>query len=290
MFYNIDYHITDRCNRKCVSCGHFSPLVPTSVKNKSLETVEEDLKALARFPGITKILTLTGGECTIHPNLREIVLMALEYFPDTTIHMVSNGLLPERLIALKDIFLEHDNILLTLTDYIHDNTVRLFNELGDTKKIVRYDIQKLGDNMWTSRDKFYRAFICEEECTTLDQASRCHARLQCPQLVDKKLYPCQYLGHYHYFQDYFKDQIKVGLYGDEFIELDKCNTVKEIENFMCGWVQEICLHCLEPLRYEGLYENTQPLVDTKYELSEWYVKSMSETNQLNNKDNNNGNQ
>ncbi len=285
MFYNIDYHVTDRCNRHCVSCGHFVPLVPTSVKNKSLETVEEDFKALARFPGLSKHFTLTGGECTLHPQLREIVLLALKYFPDRIVRIVSNGTLPDKLIELKDILNENDNIHIILTDYIHENTVRLFDELGETGKIYKYRVDKLEDDMEQARTKFNRAFICEEQCTTIEEATACHLHSECIQLVDKKLYACQYLAYYHYFQDYFKDKIKVFTYGDEGIELDKCDSNEQIEDFIYYWIQNLCLYCLDALRMCGKYENIQDLVDTKYELDEWYIKSLNN----NQNEENNGN-
>jgi len=274
MFYNIDYHITDRCNRKCVSCGHFIPLVPKTVKNKSLETVEEDFKALARFPKLSQHISLTGGECTLHPQLREIVQLAVKYFSDREIRIVSNGTNPDKLIALKDILTENDNVDIILTDYIHENTLKIFDELEDTKHIFKYKVDSLDKGTGYSRTKFNRTFICEDECTTLEEATKCHYNTECVQLVDKKLYPCQYLAYYHYFQDYFEDKINVFTYGDEGIELDKCNSNEDVEKFIYGWVQGICFHCLEPLRMCGKYSNVQDLTDTKYELEEWYIKSI----------------
>ena len=250
-----------------------------------METVEEDFKALARFPKLSRFISLTGGECTLHTQLKEIVLLALKYFPDRTIRIISNGTMPDRLIALKDILSENDNIQVVITDYIHDNTVRIFDELGETGKIYKYNVDKLGDSYEQSRTKFNRSFICEEECTTMEEATRCHYHAECVQLVDKKLYACQYLAYYHYFQDYFKDKIKVFAYGDEGVDLDTCKTNEDVEGFIYNWIQNICLHCLDPLRMCGKYENIQDLVDTKYELEEWYIKSLNN----NQNEENNGN-
>ena len=276
MFDNIDYHVTDRCNRHCVSCGHFVPLVPNTVKNKPLDVIEEDFKALARFPGLSQHFTLTGGEPTLHPQLREILEMAINYFPDRIIRIVSNGTNPERIIDLKDIVFAHDNVKILLTNYDQEKTNYLINELGNSGHLFLFYVDKLGDDSkYAHRTKFHRSFICEEKCTTLKEATMCHHNTECLQLADKKLYACQYLAYYHYFQDYFKDKIKVFAYGDEGIELDKCNSNEDIENFIYGWIQNICLHCLDPLRMGGKYENMQDLIDTKYELDEWYIKSIN---------------
>lgn len=275
MFYNIDYHITDRCNRKCVSCGHFIPLVPKNIKNKTMETIVEDFKALARFPKLSQNISITGGECTLHPQLREIVLLAIEYFPDRNIRITSNGTNPDKLIDLKDILIENNNLSIILTDYIHDNTLKIFDELESTGRVCMYNIDSLDVGCDNSRVKFNRTFICEDKCTTLEEATMCHYHTECIQLVDKKLYPCQYLAYYHYFQDYFQDKINVFTYGDEGIELDKCNSNEDVEDFIYNWIQGICQHCLEPLRMCGKYTNIQDLCDTKYELEEWYVKSIN---------------
>lgn len=275
MFYNIDYHITDRCNRKCVSCGHFVPLVPKTVKNKSMEQIETDLRALARFQGLSLHITLTGGECTLHPNLREILLLAIELFPDTEIRMVSNGTNPDKLIALKDILDEHPNVVIIMTNYNSENTDKVYSVYKDSGQIIVYGVEDLDNKTSYKRENFHRAFFCEEPCTSIVDATKCHQITECAQLVDKKIYACQYLAHFHYFKDYFGDQIKIPLNGDEGIELDKCSSNEEIENYVYNHIQEMCFHCLDALRKFGKYENLQPLTDTKYELDEWYIKSIN---------------
>ena len=274
MFFNIDYHVTDRCNRHCVSCGHFVPLVPKTVKNKPLDVIEDDFKALARFPGLMDKFTLTGGECTLHPQLKEIVEMAIKYFPDTFIRVVSNGTNPDRLIELKDIVM-NNNVIIVLTNYNSENSKKI-KEGFDYKKVYSFivnDLDTKGPD--TTRVKFNRVFFTEEKCATLEEATVCHYNTECVQLVDKKLYACQYLAYYPYFQSYFKDKIKLFTYGDEGIELDKCNSNEEVENFIHNWVQNICLHCLDALRLQKKYKNIQDLTDTKYELDEWYIKSIN---------------
>lgn len=276
MILNVDYHITDRCNRKCVSCGHFIPLVPTSIKHKPMDVIEADMKELSRFPGLMKSFTITGGECTLHPNLRECVLMAVKYFPNTIIKIVTNGTMPDKIIALRDILMEHPNVQVIMTDYKHENTLKIFEGLKGCPGVFKFNVTSLGDSRDAERTKFNRAFICEEKCTSLESATRCHMMTECVQLVDGKLYACQYLAYYPYLNNYFGDDIKVKPYGDEGIELAKCNTNEEVENFIYNWIQNICFHCLEPLRREGKYNNIQELCDTKYELNEWYVKSIEE--------------
>lgn len=277
MLYNIDYHVTDRCNKKCVSCGHFIPLVPKNVKYKSLDVVEEDFKALARFPGLSQHLSLTGGECTLHPQLKEILEMAIKYFPDTQIRIVSNGTNPDRLIELKDIVLAHDNVSILLTNYNSENTTKI-GEAYDCKAVQYFVVPGLDED---ERTRFNKAFFCGEKCTTMEQAQKCHYNTECIQLVDKKLYACQYLAYFNYFEDYFKDQMKLRTYGDEGIELDKCTSNKEIEDFICNWIQNLCFYCLDGLRNDGKYKYTQELTNTGYKLEEWYIKTLDELKQTN---------
>lgn len=275
MIENIDYHITEKCNKKCVSCGNFMPLVPRYVGHKSLAEIEEDLKVISRFPNLTKTFTITGGECTLHPELREIVLMTIKYLKGTHINIVSNATQPQKLIDLKDIILKNDNVDITITTYDIDNWNTLLEAFNDNNHLYWFVANNL-ENENGQRIRFHRAFFCEQTVTSLEEARKCYSRHNCAQYYNKKLYLCQYLANYHYLTDYFKDEVKVKLNADEFIDLEKVSSVEEINNFIDNWVCEPCFHCLDALRCLNKYFNDQELTETKYELNEWYIKSINQ--------------
>ena len=84
-FNNIDWHVTDRCNLRCVSCGHMCPLVDhkdISI-DKTIEDAEKDFSILYEKTNNGEYIdniTLTGGECTLNKNLSDIQLIQ-EFFP-----------------------------------------------------------------------------------------------------------------------------------------------------------------------------------------------------------------
>ena len=78
--------VTDRCNLKCRHCyGNYKK---TNINNMSLEQIKKLLQDLKNI-GV-RIIELTGGEVTTHPNIEEIIEYALAMdFESVTI--LSNG-------------------------------------------------------------------------------------------------------------------------------------------------------------------------------------------------------
>ncbi len=106
----LEYHIADHCNLNCKGCTHLSNVAEPRFGD--LEQFGKDIARLRElFWGITTF-RLMGGEPLLNPQLPEFLLTLRSYFPDTEIHVVSNGLLmtEERAELLQTMRQVHANL------------------------------------------------------------------------------------------------------------------------------------------------------------------------------------
>lgn len=239
MIENIDYHITDRCNLKCVGCNNFCPFVPSDIEDPSIEQIKEDFELISKFKDSFGRLSLLGGEPTLHNQLDEILDLARQYFPKNDIVLVTNGLLVNRIIELVEKFV-NNNIRLIVTVYPYADK---FKE--QYEKIIQnfpnhlltiWDFSDENGTLW-----FQTKMLSNEILNTAEETHQCSLRV-CTQYRDKKLYLCGYHANFHYFKTYYGNKIKFED-DDVAIDLTKCEDASQIENFIKYAVPNICLHC-----------------------------------------------
>lgn len=85
-------HLTDMCNLNCKGCGHFSNIAKDA-RNLDLDKYSNDLQQLKEmFWGVERIYLL-GGEPLLYPNITDVIKQTRKIFPDSEIHITTNGLL-----------------------------------------------------------------------------------------------------------------------------------------------------------------------------------------------------
>jgi len=85
-------NIVDHCNLRCKGCDHFASIAEE--RFVSLEHIKRDLARMSiLLNGNVKRIGVMGGEPLLHPELKQILISARVYFPDTLIQLVTNGLL-----------------------------------------------------------------------------------------------------------------------------------------------------------------------------------------------------
>lgn len=264
---NVDYHVTDRCNLNCVSCGHFCPLVPHSVQHKSLSQVSSDLTLLYNVSeegSRIDQLTITGGECTLNPNLKNILLIATALFPNK-VKIWTNGTNHEVLWSLEPLVYDF-NLTICMTEY---DRVDPFI-IQECKRIFGshfYYVDRR-DHDGNNKVKFFRTFFDHTVDTPLDNILHCDARFECNQLVDGKLYPCQYAAYFKYFDEHFKGQHELKLGPGHCINLKAITDFDDVIRFMDTCTFKLCEHCIDCIPEKKQY---QDWCTSKKELSEWYV-------------------
>lgn len=258
--YNIDYHVIDKCNQNCVSCGHFCSLVPKDTPAKSLDIIKKDFSLLSQYCDCFECLTLTGGECTLNPDLNDILYLAREYFPNNVINLYTNGTTVGTIEKFKQTIKDNSvHVIATIYPNIGDKVFDMSDKLDCD---VEYR---------TNPEHFHKTFFSGNICATDYEIYHCGARGICCQLVNGKLYPCQYAAQFNYFDEYFKGQHKLKLNGNEYIDLNNKPTGKELIKFIYQSNFELCKHCLDAKRNCGTYFNDIEWGRTKKEIDEWYI-------------------
>lgn len=260
---NVDYHLTDKCNLGCVSCGHFCPLVPSDTKSKDLRQMISDLQLLYYATDHGKRLdqlTLTGGEVTLNDQLKYIIPIARSFFKNE-IKLWTNGINYKKLIDISDTLLDN-NIKICMSDY----------ELPNVNDIIQNLEVVFGNNFYyvTRREadghvKFFRTFFDQNNLVSKRDRLNCIARFECNQLVDGKLYPCQYAAYFKYFDNYFKGKHKLTLGSNYYIDLKKVTEFFQIIQFMETCDFNLCMHCIDCLPEHEI----QNWGISKKDMSEW---------------------
>lgn len=253
---NIDYHICDTCNLKCVSCNHFSPLAD-SPNLKTVNDAERDFDVLGRFSDKFNTLTILGGEALLNNETKEILELASTRFPNR-VKLITNGLLIYRLHELKDTIRENQ-IQLVVTEYPFKDGWK------EHYGMIRWEFPEATFYDFRVEHGFLKNHLSKERTGLSDDSlMRCDKRLKCCNYVDGRLYIC----HYAAFLP-FLNRVADTEYGndDAFIDLRVC-TDDEFDAFFENAVPDICRHCLYVTKTYEEHEK-QPWRRSELDPSEW---------------------
>lgn len=263
---NVDFHLINKCNLNCKCCGHFCPLVENE-EPQSFENITDQLNILAKITNHgekLQSLTLTGGEVTLRDDLYKIVEFAVNLFT-CEIRIWSNGILYKKLIELAPLLKAHSNLKLFITNYEQKFTYKANEELN---KVIPnlFFIDKEESNKIVY---FNYQFLDKNEVASENEIFNCVPRLNCNQLVNYKLYVCQYLAYFKYFDAKFKGQHNIPW--DEnlgYIDIRNVKDIQEIKDFMKNFNCDFCKHCIDCLSWRP----SIPWGISKRNINEWYKK------------------
>jgi organic radical activating enzyme len=88
----LEFHTVDQCNLNCKGCEHYSGLVRES-KIHDVDGLYRDLLQLKKFISDIGVIRIMGGEPLLHPRIDEIISNTRKVYPDSQIHVVTNGFL-----------------------------------------------------------------------------------------------------------------------------------------------------------------------------------------------------
>lgn len=134
------WSVTECCNLRCAGCMARS-------KNKffSVDTLDDFIKELKCNK--VKIVSITGGEPTLHPKILEIVKRLKDV--GIWVHIATNGSRPEVLDKLCD-YIDAASVSLDSDNEIEHNTYRgvnIYNKVLESIAILRGRIKVLTANM-----------------------------------------------------------------------------------------------------------------------------------------------
>lgn len=263
MLSNVDYHITDVCNLKCVCCNHFCPLVPANTPHKSLNQITKDMLALSKFKDIVPQISILGGEPTLHPELTTILKLIRCIFPSANLLLVTNGTNWKKFEEWKEVIWEN-NIKIYISSYPY---------CEDYEQRNHHIIDVIGAEYCTYDDSYrlqHGPLVLTPKYTE-DDCHHCRMRGYCCQLKDEKLYLCNYAAQINYLFDAFPITRKyIELDGKEYVDLTDPNlTIDDIGYMVYGSFPSICKYCMEGTRWE---DHNMVFVDWKRsdrKMEEW---------------------
>ena len=242
---NIDWHATDRCNLRCVSCGHFCPLVNylSNETDRTIEDAQKDFESLYQATENGKYinrLMITGGECTLNKNLPSIIELAEKYFPNK-VQLWSNAInLNLYTQELIDIIHKYNiQVNITLYHKHRENIIRNFFIKNNISFFI-YKKTFTNDSL-----QFFDKFFTIEEIEENKDILYCESKFNCCQLKNQRLYVCQYAAYLDYLDN--KEVLDSIGYNDSklYIELNNVKSYQEISDFIEYYNEPICNHCLD---------------------------------------------
>lgn len=131
----LEIGIVKHCNLNCKGCSALANISePEVMEIDEFRTSMERLKEL--FWGI-KDLKLFGGEPLLHPDLKQLILIARECFPDSNLIVHSNGLLIPQMDESLFLLMHNKNVMFEFTQY---------PSTGLKKRIIIKILEKYGVN------------------------------------------------------------------------------------------------------------------------------------------------
>lgn len=189
----LEMNIIDTCNLDCKGCTHFSNLFQGNTE-MNLDDFQRDLKQVAQNVKILS-LRLLGGEPLLNTQLLEYIKLAHKILPETSIHIVSNGLLiPKQNV---DFFncLKENNIRIDISLYLP--TLKMKEKIVDVLEINHIEYSLSG-----KIDRFYRT-INEKGNSDIIVAHNSCLQKQCTFLRHGRIYTCPYEGMIYKYIEYF---------------------------------------------------------------------------------------
>ncbi len=195
---NLEIHLVHSCNFTCESCSHYS-----NQRHKGMLSLDEagEWMSLWNRRISPQLITLLGGEPTLHPHLSDFLVLARKSWPEAQLELVTNGSFLHRHPALPLILQKDPDARVFLTVH-HDSPeyVDFLRPAHDLlKKWVReYGIRALTRNSfanWTRRYKgIGSAMEPYEDLQPRRSWEQCPAK-EAAQLFEGKIWKCGPLAY-----------------------------------------------------------------------------------------------
>ena len=245
----IDIPITDLCNLNCAGCLSFSSLSKRA-NNIDISETTESIKTLLDKGIKPCMITLSGGEPLLYPNLKDLIHGIRKHY-DGCLNIITNGILLEK--RLDDI-IEADEVTLSMYQGINYNRQILL--LKEIKKQICIHPR--------TKDHFINLGLSEikntDEKTTEIFENKCF--LNCLSLKDNRLYSCRVTSNIHVLNEYFNTNFKIS--NSDYLDIDEITSKDEIFEFTKN-KHEFCKYCN--------FNSKLKFAKSKRLASEWIFKS-----------------
>jgi len=233
----LEIHLTDHCNLNCKGCCHFSPIAEK--KELLPEDLRKDLSRLSNLiSGKLDRLVLLGGEPLLNKKIIDILKICREYFENTDIQILTNGLL--LLNQTIDFWnaCKENNIQINITEYpVGINYEKIINLIKE--KEIDYFIYDNGNVDNKKFDK-YNFDIDKNQNAEENFYEKCVMAKDCAYIEDGKIYPCQLASNIKHFNSYFGTKFEQN--EQDYIDIHSEINENDIYEFLSKPI-EFCKYC-----------------------------------------------
>ena len=257
--------IVDHCNYNCAYCNHWSNIAPKHFYD--YDQMMKDFERLYELYQGECSIKLMGGEPTIHPRLRDIIINGSKYF--NQIQILTNGLtlirdVKKKDYSLLDLFEEYD-VKLEITRYPNLDYTELYKVLEEYDFIVDYEaelgnpdalrsnMQIHGVNLNGAPEWKNRHLCCGNSNVTVN-------------MKEGKIYACPFKACLDIFIKYYGLEDKIKVTEEDYIDIYKAQSKEEIALFLTKGTPA-CKYCTGDTIFHGI-EN-HPWRRTTKSITEW---------------------
>jgi MoaA/NifB/PqqE/SkfB family radical SAM enzyme len=218
----VQIEIVDHCNLNCKGCNNFSSLAGERFLEPS--AFERDMARLSELTKGSLTIHLYGGEPLLHPELLAFIDIARKYFPDTTLKIITNGILlksqPEKFWQS----CENNKVVILISSYPINIDIEAIQQLAQKYCVpLEYTFNK-SDGM----SKFALDISGKQDYK--QNHGLCHYAGRCVSLRDGKIYACNTVSNVKHFNRYFNQNLEIT--EDDYIDIYKAKNLDEIKNYL----------------------------------------------------------
>lgn len=226
--FAISIHIVDHCDLNCMNCSHFSSIAVPWFISEKLWT--EQLQLLnKKLNNKLSHLIILGGEPFLHPNIKNLLLIAQKIFSNTMISILTNGKIISQWNKIDwNKFNQNlsDNISITISKYPTIN----YSTLQNNSRILNYHI----------RNDFDKTTINKNGTEDINNFYKCNRDNKYYfTLKDYKIYYCPFAAYINNYNQYFGQSIPIDF--TDFLDLNTL-TLEKLEIF-ANTPKNICKYC-----------------------------------------------
>lgn len=230
----IDIHIVEHCNLHCFSCSNFSQIAEEEYLD--INSFEKDIKRLSEITNkMINRFSIMGGEPLLNKNCKDYCKILRSYFPNTSITIITNGIL---LLKQDEDFwntLSENKIDIYLTRY---NINLKWDEIE--KKAKEYKINLVFSNGINKKTSFKFVLDMKRKQDSFCSFINCFHANNCIQIKDGKIYTCPIIPNIKHFNKYFNKNLEVTEL--DYIDIYKAKDYNEILQFLAKPVP-FCRYC-----------------------------------------------
>jgi len=248
---------TQHCNLNCKCCTTFSPIAKEGFLN--IETFKKDMKKLAKLTeNKLSSFYVTGGEPLLHPQILEIFNIAREFFPETIISFMTNGLL---LLRMPENFwrdCQKNDVAIYLSKYpIHLNILKI----KEKTKAYNIKFDYVGGNDVPVKLMWKYPLDLDGKQPLKTSYSICTQINQCITMKDGIIYPCNTIARIEHFNKHFNTNLMVT--SRDILKLHEVDDINELYEFL-STPKLFCRYCNRNGLVLGIKHGA-----SKKEITEW---------------------